>query len=896
MRLLRLFVCLLLIFCSSAAMAAVGDWPMLRYDTALTGRTPAKGNITKPAIRDKLFAGAYEGQIVISPDGKAAPSVPLTVSTAGQQFMAQHGGEFSADGILGLVADDPRARMAESGQSRYAKLLPDISGLQKVEFESAFSGEPEQKGHLYAFDTPDGTPREVWKTEPEKDMYAPAILVLDADNDGLPEVAIATHYRVMIYNGQTGAKKMELRWHNGRNYGYFGSFTVPGDPYPKFVVIADFISHVDVLDNNGKKLSLLWRKEIEGTIVHKQKITRPGPNPIADIDGDGRTEITFNLYNDTGDGKWHVISYDALTGKTSFDLPDTYLHGIADVNGDSTPELFVSETHGLGVPRFSVIRLLSLKGGRQSVLWTQKQGCWQTTSLTHMPLTSATGAADGSRTVLLGKGKQGIQVFAVVQQSGNRQMLVTAAADSSGKFGVISRVTVPAGMDMQARSVRQGDVLVALRSPDDAGRQAMRCEGAAAQVVSWGPINGPSPVPICARLRPHEIPTLTFQNAAQQIVAMQKIKGSWRVRWRQAGRGVTFADPWWMGTTAADLNGDGAMETLFARVAKSGEAELVAVNPDGRQVWSHVFAGFDGTAPIWNIGGLCYWSVGHFTSKDYYDVIATVRRSTMHSDEGFCLSGKDGHVLWHKDGVMIPGSTDPEDIRGYGGGLLAAADVDGDGLDEIICEYPDRYWLASGKTGEVQHVQKTSMGIFGNIWVMYATPLVADFWGNGALQSLYGGSLYMTAMLKTDGEPIWYQPERLDSTPALQGVGNVEGTGKLYFGGDGYKEGFRCFDPVTGKAAWSYPLEVPPWPAPTPATPTITADVDGDGIQEFLFAHNQTLYALNGKDGKANLVWSLDLPVLPKFLAFADADGDGQPEIMFGANDGHVYTVGQEAK
>lgn len=56
-------------------------------------------------------------------------------------------------------------------------------------------------------------------------------------------------------------------------------------------VIADFISHIDVLDYDGKELKVLWRKDIETTIIRKRKITRPGPNPIADIDGDGKPEI-----------------------------------------------------------------------------------------------------------------------------------------------------------------------------------------------------------------------------------------------------------------------------------------------------------------------------------------------------------------------------------------------------------------------------------------------------------------------------------------------------------------------------------------------------------------------------------------------------------------------------
>jgi len=64
-------------------------------------------------------------------------------------------------------------------------------------------------------------------------------------------------------------------------------------------------------------------------------------------------------------------------------------------------------------------------------------------------------------------------------------------------------------------------------------------------------------------------------------------------------------------------------------------------------------------------------------------------------------------------------------------------------------------------------------------------------------------------------------------------------------------------------------------------------------MEEFLFTREKTLYALNGKDGKANLVWQFDLPATPGKLIYADADGDGSPEIICGTNDGNVYVVGE---
>ena len=75
--------------------------------------------------------------------------------------------------------------------------------------------------------------------------------------------------------------------------------------------------------NEGDRLRLLWRRDIEQNIQSKSRIIRPGPNPVQDINGDGRIEIVFNLFNERDDGQWHVVACDALTGETVLDLPRT---------------------------------------------------------------------------------------------------------------------------------------------------------------------------------------------------------------------------------------------------------------------------------------------------------------------------------------------------------------------------------------------------------------------------------------------------------------------------------------------------------------------------------------------------------------------------------------------
>ena len=877
-------VCILLMGGARTAHSADTDWPMFRHDSRLTGRSPAKGNMRNPAVLDKIDIRTYEGLAVIRPGtGSCAFSIDPKVEIDADYLTKNRDAWAQRTTNKGLTPPGP-----ETHNLRYADVLPDVLGLEKIEFDCAFSGQHEQVGRLYAFDQPDGKPRLVWMTEPEKDMYMPTILVTDADADGAPEIVVATHYRVMVYDSRTGVKKTELRWHGMRNYGFFGCFTVPGDPYPKFVVIADFVSHIDALDNNGKDLRVLWRKDIEPTIIRKEKITRPGPNPIADIDGDGRAEIVLNLYNDTGDRKWHVIAFDALTGSVRFDLPASYMRGLADVDADGTPELFLQGTRGLAVPNYAPLRLVSLKEGKQTVLWSHKRGGWQTTDVARFPLTANTAAAGGRRTVLTGDGTNGKEFY--VAADGTRPSVLVIGRDRAGGWGTRAKMTGPAGSEPEVKGVRRNgyvrQMLISWRS-DGRGEQSFETENAAGQVVSWRSVAGPTPVPIVARLRPTEAPTLIAQNGLEQIVAYQRSGDGWRERWRHTGRGMCMAAPAFEGITVADVDGDGEMEVLFARSSPAGEAELVAVDPDGRAKWKHTFKGFDGPPPMSNMGGLTYWTVGRFTAQDHLDVFVNLRRSTMHSDEGFCLCGKNGRQHWRQDAVWLPEDRKPENSRGYAGSRTAAVDLDGDGLDELVCAYPDRYWYASGRTGEAKVVVSTAMGVFPEMWVAYAIPIVGVFRAEGHPQVFWGGCRYLTALLGVDGKPIWYGKYE-DGPRALQSLGNVDGSGRLLIGGAAYPDGFRCYDPLTGEVLWTYEL-----PAGATGGVTIAADVDGDGIDEFVVAQGPKLYALNGKDGKPSVVWTLDLPAIPGPLAFGDANGDGLPEVVFGGSDGSIYLVGE---
>jgi outer membrane protein assembly factor BamB len=321
---------------------------------------------------------------------------------------------------------------------------------------------------------------------------------------------------------------------------------------------------------------------------------------------------------------------------------------------------------------------------------------------------------------------------------------------------------------------------------------------------------------------------------------------------------------------------------VFADWAESGEGMILAVDARGKVVWRHRVSGFPGPHPPWNFGGITTWWVGRYTAKDRYDVWVSARRSTMHSDEAWVVRGTDGKAVWHLREVRTDRTSPSSRGWGAGGTSVCSTDVDGDGLEDVVSLYPVNYMAAKGTSGELIHSVEASAGLFEGVWGAYAHPIVADFNGDGEEELLWCGG-YHHGLTTLDARVLWYHKGAV----SLAGVGDVDGDGKLELGFAGWEHGsgLRCLDAATGAPRWEWPLEG------SPRVPVYSADIDGDGRDEFLFAVGKTLVAVNGKDGAANPVWQVELPAAPGNLAFADVDRDGKLEILCIGADSTLYCL-----
>lgn len=881
---------LLLLTLAAAAHAQTGEWLQLRGDRQMSGRASGVGQIhDPPQERWRYDIAAWEGYVEVEQRaGDASVALPFAVPVD-PGYIGTHGRDW---GIGPQIFDlgGGEVAMPLDNVFKVAQILPQVAGVQRFEMGNSFGdgGAAPKQGQLLAYDR--GEPRVVWETEFFANTWDPNVLVVDVDVDGQPDVVVATHYRILVFDGATGETKMQLQYHGYRNYGWFGAANIDDDPYPEFGVVADFSMHAEVIDNDGTKLTLRWLRDIQPDPAQSTKVVRPKPQALVDVDGDGRFELVYSIYNDSGDGQWHIVGVDALSGATRFDFPQHHLHGMADVDGDGRLELFVSATSGEALPTYAPLAVWSLQAGAATVRWRHERGRFSTVLLNQLPLTVSTGAADGLRTVATGDvDGDGRRDFFALAPDGGREVLVALGSDRAGRIVPRWSVRGPAGMVLETAAVADdGAALLHLRG---SGRpsQALALERAAGELHQWSrQAFTPAGTPVVADLQGDGRVEVVVQTGTGEVLCLQAGAGEGvpQPQWQVPGYGQTNNAPYHWGVVAADVDGDGRREVLAAREAASGNASLVALAADGSIVWQTEFVGFDGSMPIWNFSGLSYWSAGHFRSSEYMDVFASLRRGKLGSEVGFLLDGRSGAIVWESNGFTLPADGSG---RSLGGHPSAAGDVDGDGLEEIVVMWPDRLHIVDGVTGAAQVVRQAYGYANGlnplfdsDSFVGYAFPAVVNLFGDSRPELLWGHCSYLNAVLDGDGQRIWQTPYRNNAeVPSLMGVGDSDGDGSVELLAS-TAEGVRLFAAANGAVLLEFDDGV------RAHTDVVSGDIDGDGRDEFLFGSGTKLICVEQEEGVLRRAWTLEVEGRSSDVALADVDRDGFLDVVVTTTDGYV--------
>lgn len=979
-----------------------GDWAFTRHDQQNTGHQSLPGQITEPEIKDRAhLGGSLSGSWIFDLDGDGDTEL---LSTEAGTLFAKNGdlevvwsnaalsgvssvlGMYDLDddgadelvvishGGFGLAALNPLDGTAlwsdrHAGAINLSRvgvgvLDPSRAGLQ-------IAVNPDRATHVtaYAFDQGVADGYVLWTSpdlvSPTPSNFTASVVVADLDANGHDDVAIASYGFIETYDGVTGKRLTTANggWNgridhiaggvNGRNYGPFVAVPQPGSPYPLLVIAAsDVTMHVQVVDNGPDGLSLRYDKYIGFTLEND-----PTPNAVrvlqdsvgVDLFGNGRPQLAISIYNDTGDGRWHLLVVDLLTGFGAplLDIPDGYLRGVADLDGDGRAELMVSlET------------AITPSGGGQLLLYSpQADGTlaevWSGTSGTYWALQ---GDITGT----------GTQAF-FVSQAGE----IVGYHYAGGAVTEVWRH--PAAQLVQVTDFEgdgRPDVVFAYPTG------VIEVQDAATQeVLATGSVGGLFGQPTVASLTPGgprsvvvPLPALSSQGQtpAGEVRAFDWTSDGLQQRWSTPGVGLLPEGAGRVVRDVAksdnsvplfDVDDDGDLELLVTDRVGS-ETRVRLLDADGAQLWAHTFTGADA------IGHAYMWVAGRFRPDAGKDILLSGVRGGNNSEVSFILDGATGDVVWKQTTILNPVTQAP---RGFGpccayaatarildpaalveryasGGqltesqairmraalkamenttgraaeesrkrfaqlagqvgdaaaratLLAAADQAG--LDQIVLQVRDvlsvvHYSRGTG-TFQVDAAGTVSNPVEGTT-SLYQNPTIADLDGDGDTDWL-GISGYLGMFAEHIGvgaagqyvtSPNWFvgTPE-WDLYEFRTAVGDVTGDGRADAGLLHLSGVFESIDTTTGATQWAHPLGAP-------GRSVATTDINGDGAIDYVLGTvDGRLVALNGAlDATDRELWSLDIGAPVGNVSIADVDGDGYSDITFTAGDGFLYVVG----
>ena len=415
---------------------------------------------------------------------------------------------------------------------------------------------------------------------------------------------------------------------------------------------------------------------------------------------------------------------------------------------------------------------------------------------------------------------------------------------------------------------------------------------AAGRAVAEEPLGRPGgfqTTPIIVDLDGDGANEIVVQTASQEIVALQpgaEVDAPPTVPWSVPGVAMNHQPGYaWNGALcpqAADLDGDGPPEVLFAAEDPAGESALVCVNHSGREIWRRAFDG----CPWGGLqAGVNMWTFGRFAGRDSgLDVYVDIHRRAKASSEGWALRGDTGEVIWHREGIESDAAAMP-----FGAGLPGIADLNDGAIDDLVIAFWTIYAAVSGDFGEPIHppVSMNSPEAFGQ-WIAYSSPSIADLNGDGTLDVYLDSPSYARggyAAVADDGKPLWVEfHDNSEGSDGFGPVGDFDGDGAVEIAVPVLNGSMLCLNAADGSHKWRIDANV--------TLDVAGADINSDGIIEIVFAERDgTLRAVSGRDGAD--IWSIKLPT-PGRPVIGDVNADGLVEVIVVGYDGVLRVVGAD--
>lgn len=326
----------------------------------------------------------------------------------------------------------------------------------------------------------------------------------------------------------------------------------------------------------------------------------------------------------------------------------------------------------------------------------------------------------------------------------------------------------------------------------------------------------------------------------------------------------------------ADFDGNNKLDVALADVKPTATpiVEVRAPSENDRVLWRAQLPPADRKAlPASRIA---YLRTAHFTGSSTPDLYLWAGTPLVRSA---ALNGRTGQLLWDK--AEVPDSK-LERYWGASTNLASAYDFDADGKEDLVFTNPDYYCIASGPTGDPLLGPAFPPTIFNQpCQGLYTLPAILARADAPPLVALISGHYFQAVMtIKTD--PLWYATSRPGSARTAEEGFLLLPTGEWLIGFGRQNGHFACLNLIDGGVRWELPLQAT-------CSDVVTADIDGDGKQEFVFGtSHRELYAVGDGGDAPRVVWKTEIGAASGAPIIADLTGDGKSDILLPTTDGYV--------
>ena len=922
---------------------ATGSWPMPRHDTRLSGRATVPGQIATPQIISQYPLGTVKCSRIWPKDLDGDKQPELLAATAGGLLAVTQQGntkwhvqtnntpvvavtDLDDDGTNEIVLRGPEIRSTATGQLlwRPTEALARhewrihvgrfLQGYKRQQIVALTMRGYDVSAHVYTFEQGATKGQVLWERKFQTSDFGDYAvgMVADIDQDGNLELCVSVQGGLVALDLRSGEEKLRLQWEEDgemqRNYGQITARDIDGDGRVEVVLVNTLVAlqvAVVKIGDNGNG-SLLWNRYWGHWYPNTPYLLHTALHSVADLDGDGDVEITLSVY-EHGKG-WTLQVYDARDGRILAERKGLYLEAVI-TGKPSKKALILCSEQNMGEPaRFSTVHGLVFSDGQLQRQWHRENAHIEGQYFDRHELNFGSGAAKvmDHRAPALGDwNNDGILEFVLSEdrdQDGQTDRLTAINPRPTGQWQESMAWSVDPNADVS--------VLCVLKSADDATPR-LWVAGARGQAWSLDARNaatshffagGPFlPAPAVADINGDGKNEIVVGSSDGYINALKftgKTKAPYRLLWRQPGWGafgLYSSDG--MTPVLADLDGDGRYEVLIGTYQRDKGAGLACLNGDGSTRWQWFWPA---PVPGPEYRSLKTWVVGRFSNQAGLDIYLSTRANSQTDggriQQSWTLHGSTGTVMWHSnaDSIRAAGISPSEYwLQTLGPSNLPSIwDLNGDGKDDILMMCEALFVQLDGNNGKALSKPIYPMTHFGEgtPWTADASVAVQDLNADKDPELLLTASWGAWGALTLAGDPLW----SIDPGDGIEctlhgGIGDIDGDGLLELGMP-HPQGFRCYDGATGQLKWEMNDLIG-------SSDVITADIDGDAKDEFIFAAaGNRLVAINGQPSEGAVLWSQDLGMRAGSPIVADVNGDGFGEILVGTADGVLNIISTQKK